>query len=419
MRRASGALRAIIACLTLLCARTGHAQQGERGSELTISLVTMGPGREVWERFGHNAIWVHDTLRHEDIQYNYGLFDFRQEKFYLRFAQGRMLYSMGGFDAATDIARYVAENRSVWVQELNLTPAQRADLRDFLVWNALPENRNYHYDYYRDNCSTRVRDALDRVIGGRIRAATRTIPTGTTFRSHTARLTSSEPLVYTGLMTGLGTPVDRPITAYEETFLPLALRERVRGIMVPGPDGAPVQLVRSEQTVYTSTVADPPATPPNWTAVYLLIGLATGFVLMLLGRTAAAGRRGARVGLAVIGGIWELVAGMAGLILAGLWTLTDHVAAYANENLFQLDPVAMVLAMLLPLALLSSRRSVRAASNVSAVILAIAAAGLAFKLVPGLHQVNGIVIAFALPVHLGVWLALRTILAAERRSPTA
>ena len=134
--------------------------------------MTMGPGAEVWERFGHNAIWIHDPTAEPDTAYNYGLFDFRQENFLLRFARGEMWYWMAGFPAEAYVQTYVEDNRSVWLQELNLPPAARLELRRFLRWNERPANRFYHYDYYNDNCSTRVRDAIDRVIGGAIRQQT-------------------------------------------------------------------------------------------------------------------------------------------------------------------------------------------------------------------------------------------------------
>jgi uncharacterized protein DUF4105 len=409
------------AAAALGCAFSGlrlHAQQPERGAELTIALVTMGPGQEVWERFGHNAIWVHDTLRHRDVQYNYGLFSFRQKNFILRFAQGKMLYSMGGFDATASMADYAAHNRSVWVQELALTPAQRADLRDFLEWNARPENAQYHYNYYTDNCSTRVRDAIDRVIGGRIRSTTDTVPSGTTFRWHTRRLTTTEPLIYTGLMLGLGEPVDRPISNYEETFLPLALREHVRSVQVPGPDGTLIPLVKSERTVYLSSEPSPPTVPPSWFPAYLTIGVLVGGVLWLLGRSAAVNAF-ARAAFAMLGGLWGLVAGLSGLMLAALWLLTDHVTSYANENLFQLNPVALPLALMLPLAVLSARRAPRAALRLAGIVVLLAAAGIVFKFVPGLRQVNGMLIALILPIHLGLWLGLRDFARAAIDRPRA
>src|SRR5262249_4028949 len=110
------------------------------GSELTISLMTMGAGVRVWELFGHNAILVEDTSLGTAIAYNYGMFDFRQENFLWRFIQGRMRYWMEGFDLASTLVIYRRANRSVWVQELNLSPSQRVALRDFLEWNERPEN---------------------------------------------------------------------------------------------------------------------------------------------------------------------------------------------------------------------------------------------------------------------------------------
>jgi Domain of unknown function (DUF4105) len=92
-------------CFILASEAVGQSRPADRpsarppGSELTVYLMTMGPGKRVWERFGHNAIWIHDPVRGTDQTYNYGLFDLRQENFLLRFIQGRMWYWMQGFPA--------------------------------------------------------------------------------------------------------------------------------------------------------------------------------------------------------------------------------------------------------------------------------------------------------------------------------
>src|SRR5437867_9473850 len=99
------------------------------GSELTISLITMGQGSEVWELFGHNAIWIHDARDGTDVAYNWGVFDWRQEHFIARFLKGRMLYAMAGFTIDETLRSYEYLNRTVWSQELNLTPAQRAEIK--------------------------------------------------------------------------------------------------------------------------------------------------------------------------------------------------------------------------------------------------------------------------------------------------
>ncbi len=361
--------------------------------------MTMGPGKRVWERFGHNAIWIHDPVRGTDQAYNYGLFDLRQENFLVRFLQGRMWYWMEGFPAQSYVELYRRANRSVWVQELEIRPEARRELQRFLEWNERPENRFYHYDYYRDNCSTRIRDVLDRALDGRIRESTGDLPTGTTYRFHTQRLTANDPLIYTGLLLALGQPVDREISAWEEMFLPLALREQVRGITVDTPTGEK-PLVRSERTLFKSTEPAPPSRPPFWLPIYLGAGIAIGAGSLSLGYAARASRL-ARAGFATLAGAWVLLAGTAGLVVAGLWGLTDHTAAYRNENVLQMNLLGLALLWLLPGAVHRSRAG-PAALILATTIAVFSGIGLLLKLLPAFHQVNGDIIALALPAHLGV-----------------
>jgi hypothetical protein len=363
--------------------------------------MTMGPGKRVWERFGHNAIWIHDPARGTDQAYNYGLFDFHQQNFLLRFIQGRMWYWMQGFPAESYIEQYRRANRSVWVQELEMAPRARRELQEFLEWNERPENRFYHYDYYRDNCSTRIRDALDRALGGRIHQTTQSALTNRTYRFHTLRLTANDPPVYSGLLLALGQPVDRPISVWEEMFLPLAMREHLRELTLTGSDGAPVPLVRSERTLFEATEPTPPSTPPFWLPFYLGIGLALGGSAYALA-TRAQHSRPAQLGFLLLTWIWVLVTGAAGAVLAGLWGLTDHAAAYYNENILQMNILALPLVWLLPGFVRGRRSSARLTLGLATVVATISLVGLVLKLLPQFYQNNGQVIALALPAHAGV-----------------
>ena len=133
----------------------------QAGTDLKIYLMTMGPGTQIWERFGHNAIRVVDASRGTDSIYNWGTFDFKQPHFLRRFMTGNTLYWMEGEDIGETLGT---------LQELDFTPAERLAVRDFITWNARPENLYYRYDYYLDNCSTRVRDILVRISGGQLKA---------------------------------------------------------------------------------------------------------------------------------------------------------------------------------------------------------------------------------------------------------
>src|SRR5687768_6828008 len=157
-------------------------------SGIRVTLLTMGQGDQVYELFGHNALWIHDPALPYDIVYNWGVFDFRTPGFLGRFLLGDMRYMMAGETIENTIANYKYLNRRVWAQELDLTVAEKRALVDYVNWNARPENVQYRYDYYLDNCSTRVRDALDRVLGGRLRTYLKGIPTDETYRSHSLRL---------------------------------------------------------------------------------------------------------------------------------------------------------------------------------------------------------------------------------------
>ena len=190
------------------------------GSELTVYLMTMGQGDQVWERYGHNAIGIRNRLTNSDIVFNWGIFSFEEPGFIGRFLRGETMYWMAGLDAAASVAQYRMLNRTVEVQELNLSPPQRLELLNFIRWNAQEENKFYRYDYFLDNCSTRVRDALNRVLGGAIKMATDTMQTGTSYRWHALRLMAEDRLTTVGVNIGLGRPTDRHITAWEEMFIP-------------------------------------------------------------------------------------------------------------------------------------------------------------------------------------------------------
>src|SRR5262249_45752414 len=144
----------------------------------------------IWERFGHNALWVHDAAAGTDYAYDYGRFDFRQEHFFLRFAVKDLRYWTERTDDAGAVARfYRAHGRNVWVQELDLPPAARLQIRDFLEWNIQEAHKYYQYDYFLDNCSTRIRDIIDRAVGGQLKRFADSLRTEVTFRSETRRLT--------------------------------------------------------------------------------------------------------------------------------------------------------------------------------------------------------------------------------------
>jgi hypothetical protein len=327
-----------------------------------------------------------------------------------------MWYWMEGLPTEWMIDQYRAARRSVWQQELNLTPAQRLAVKADLEHNALEANKFYRYDYYLDNCSTRVRDVIDRALGGDFHRQM-TAPAAGSYRFHTQRLNTNNVPLYTGLLLALGHGADRPVTRWEEMFLPLKLREYLDAVQVPDSAGRPAPLVRAERVVYESDAYPVPDAPPSWWAQYLAAGLLLGG-LFWWGGVAPRRSTAAKLVLRWGGTLWALVTGIGGLVLAGLWAFTDHVIAARNENVLQCSLVALALAIVFPLAR-SGRPALLGATRALALLVGgLSLLGVLLKLLPAFHQVNGQVLALFVPVNVGLALGI-TAWVSRRSEPGA
>jgi len=365
----------------------------------TVHLVTMSPGEAVWERFGHNGLWVEDHLTGADTFFEWGVFSFQQVNFVARLVRGEMLYSMDVAPLAAKLARY--GSRTVWADELALTPAQEAALVGAMVENARPENARYIYDYYDDNCSTRVRDMLDRdgVLGGALFAAVGGEPTEHSWRWHTLRLLQSQPWAYYGIHVAFGQPADRTIDRWESTFLPLKLRDVVREARVSNGAGGTRPLVVGERLLVDAGSL-PARDKPAWLLPAALLGLALGGGLLLLGGWA----RRAAVGRAALGAVGFAVSaslGVAGTVMLGLWFFTDHDPAAWNEGVLQATPIHLVLAIFL-LPLLIGRRPGDATIRLARWLSALALLGLLLKVFPFFSQANLELLVLTIPIQLGL-----------------
>lgn len=387
----------------------------EAGAELQVSLFTFGPGEVYWERFGHNAIAVHDERNGETLSFNYGIFDFEEEDFFLNFLRGHMQYSMDATTLEEDLLVYRKEGRAVLEQRLALTPAQRLKLREFLLWNLRPENAKYRYEYFTSNCSTKVRDALDQVLDGAIRKSLEVRSRGNTFRLQADRLLA--PI--TGLMLpmdlGLGPYADRRLSFWEESFIPAAFAEHIAQVQISDATGKPVPLV-TETKRWSEANAQLAADDQAWLrrvgpypiGYALPVAAFSAALSLLLWLGARSQRPGAALAFAVSACGFVLIAALCGLFLLLLWCCTDHVSAWRNENLLLLDPLLL---LLLPALWRTRRPDWRSGGFVRAVaglVLALALLALAGKVLPWFVQDNAVWLALLLPPHLVLaWRLLR------------
>lgn len=364
------------------------------GSALRIGLMTISPGSVYWQSFGHNAILVENTVLREARLYNFGTFDFDQPNFLLNFLRGRMLYRLSEGSPGRDLAMYADEGRGVQLDWLNLTPDQQYAVAEMLAENALPENAEYRYDYFLDNCSTRVRDVINAVLSDAAREQLRARSEGATYRRLALQYGATVPWMAVGMDLGLGRHADRPISFWEQSFVPEQFRRFAQDVEVKD-SGAPQPLIsESLQLVEQQVELRAQSMPGVWVFALLCSVLAAGW-WRLAGATS-----GLRRGIAVWTGIAVSVA--ATLIGAGLiflMTSTDHSMAAANENVLLFLPTSI---LLLPAFWQLRRGDARSGKIWAWLALLSGAAALLLKL-DGAAQSNGYWLGLMLPWHIAVW----------------
>lgn len=397
----SGLLRVTASFLALVSwlyvATPALAQPGDQ-PPIEVSLLTFGPGEVYWERFGHNAIVIRDPARGEAISYNYGIFDFEEEDFFLNFIRGRMSYQIAANRAQDDIDYYISQGRSVTEQRLRMTPAQARALQRALDTNLLPENRHYRYDYFTSNCSTKIRDQLDAVLGGSLRQQMSSPSRGFTYRMLADALTSPDPFLMGVIDIGLGPFSDQRLSFWKDSFVPMQLRDHMREMQTVDEAGNSAALVAAETELAEARLPAPPPLPPDLRWPFLAIGIA--FATMLGFLSVRREKRWARSSFAFLALLFSTICAVFGLILLGLWGFTEHESAWANENLLLFSPLCI---LLLPTWWRSAHSGWQAstfARRVAMLIALLAAFALFSKILSSFPQANLAWILLLLPTHL-------------------
>jgi hypothetical protein len=353
-----------------------------------VGVLSMGSGEIFWERFGHNAIVIDDPALPSPISYNFGYFDLDDTDFFQRFLKGDMRYMLMALPLNQDLAYYRQVGRSATLQWLNLEPQQAIALAQLLEENAKPENAYYRYDYFTDNCATKVRDALDHVLGGQLRKQLEVRSTGDTYRSEALRLASPTWWMQLGFDIALGPQADRPLTRWQQGFLPRQLADDLRSITLNNQQ----PLVAFELELLPQKQAAEPLFFVRSLWLWLVTG--AGLALVFLVMQAHWPRSMALFA----GGVW-LLCGVFGWILAVGWALTEHHMLWGNRNLLLMSPLCLLLLPSVPQlarkqALSPLMRYVLLAIAISAVI---ACLPLWLQTQP---QRNGHWLALLLPLHL-------------------
>ncbi len=398
-----------------------------RGEYLTIKVMTLGQGDPVYVWFGHIAIIVEDALTDNSVMFDYGVFDFRQENFYTNFAFGRLYYRAVASQATSRIKYALGENRDITILTLDIPPEKRYELYSYLIDNVKPENSTYLYHHYYNNCSTKIRDAIDMAVDGALKDWASRIPSEYTYREHIRRYTGNHYAMDFVLNFLQSDVIDRPISLWDAMFLPDVLESALLDFSYSDAQGRHIPLVKERQTI--AKAEGRKGVPEHWTAHWpfgLLVGIIIGGIGVTLSmqswRTQPFGSytiglsKHHRIYLGLYHTVIGLTGGMLGSLLLFMVVFTDHDVTYGNTNLLLCNPL-MIIIGILGLFLMAGNMKILRYIQRLWIIMAMSGLALLFmRLFSIIDQQNQLSISVILPISCSMglgpyivrWITVRT-----------
>jgi hypothetical protein len=331
-------MRRIIALTILVLIISLSAKPASLSDDAKIYLITCTPGNELYSIFGHSAIRVQDQSLGIDLVFNYGTFDFMTPNFYLKFMNGQLDYMLTVTNFNSFSSAYSEENRGVTAHQIALDSQERAQVWEYLVWNAQPENRYYRYDFFFDNCATRIRDIFFRIKS--LDTKPFIVQGEKSYRDYLHQYLQESPWTAQGIDLVLGLKADAKASEYSRAFLPDYMDS-----LFMSTKQAP--LIQSSQTILSQTIekqSSKPTVGPTFFAILVLT--------IYLAITIVEKKR--KKHLVLADRLLFLSTGLVGLLITYLWFFTDHSVTVWNLNILWASPL-LLLPALLPVSTIKSK----------------------------------------------------------------
>lgn len=319
-------------------AESKHVSEFVLSDSAKISLLTCSPGNELYSIFGHSAIRVKDPANKLDIVFNYGTFDFSEPNFYPNFVRGHLNYILSGSYFDDFKYSYTEENRSIQEQVLNITAKEKQYLLDSLFINYQPENRYYRYDFFYDNCATRIRNIFVEAIPRKIEFDNSPIVKGKSFRQLLMPYLVYQPWARLGINLLLGIPADRVATPWDYMYLPDYLQEGFKYAYFKSDAGLK-PFAQQPKQILGRKVEKAPLIWWTPTLVFLLILV---FAIALSYYNFKKGIRRFWFDRILL-----IVTGLLGVLFAFLWLGTAHRSMAWNLNLLWANPFNLFVGLIL------------------------------------------------------------------------
>jgi len=311
--------------------------------DYTVSILTIGPGNSLNDSFGHSAIRVQSKTKKYDLVFNYGIYDYNDPRFYSNFIKGYLKYSLGVSYFENFKSSYIANDRYIKEQVLSLPNDLKEKLVDKLIFNSKPENKDYFYDYFNNNCSTVIKDIIKGLLSQ--------YDYHNTYESATSNKDSYRSLIYEninknswgslGIDICLGSYIDQQIDSEKNTFLPEYLFEYLNSsyYSYSNNDKKIEKVKLIENIIFINKVKDVEKSTFNiFLTSPLFIFLLIFTALFLLNYR---NKKNKKIHLALES--IHILTSFIGCLLLFLWFFTDHTTAAFNYNLLWANPINFIL----------------------------------------------------------------------------
>ena len=312
----------LLSLLLFFFASNAYSQYIQLTQEAEVSVLTIGPGSNLNDAFGHNAYRIKDDKL--DIIFGYGEYDFNAPNFYLNFAQGKLNYKIGANYFSDFKKSYIRQNRTIKEQVLNLSQEEKQQIFNYLSNNYEPENQYYLYDFFFDNCATKIKDVVVYTLDGNL-----TFNEPKPFEKKSFRTLIQDNLNWNswgsfGIDLALGSVIDKQATAEEHMFLPEYIHTFFASATLK--NSPEKNLVKQENIIYNKVESK----QPNYFLIspISVLGLIGLLIIYFTYSDYKKNRRSKWLDVSLF-----TTTGFIGIVILLLWFATDHKATAQNYNL--------------------------------------------------------------------------------------
>lgn len=318
--------------LSLFITITTLGQQRQLSPQAEVSILTIGPGTNLNDAFGHNGFRIKDNQLGLDVVYGYGEYDFDTPNFYLKFAQGKLNYLISKHSFSNFYKTYKYYDRTIDEQVLNLSTSEKQKLYDYLVHNYKPENRRYLYDFFYDNCATRIRDVTKSVTDKNITFSTSQNYEAKTFRQLIHDHVGLNTWGSFGIDVALGSVIDKKASPYEQMFLPTYIHDFFGETKM----GNSKPLVKKASTIYKKK--EQSHTESFFWSPLMILTLIAAFILFVTYKDRKHKRLSKWLDVIIFG-----LTGILGILILFLWFGTNHSTTAQNYNILWAFPLNVLM----------------------------------------------------------------------------